>query len=397
MGELDITRSTLAITYNKGKEMFDKKPHHTWPSKGILILIASLLIILIQQKLSFADIDDGLTPAEGEFPAIVLLADFSTSLSICSGTLIGPSTIITAAHCQPANLSSPNQFAFIRTKHLSPKDLIFKDLNKSQTSLVSIGVKSFFRPPEYDQLNTEYNETLRLQNELIDKINQATSLQNSANNKLNPTVSISTINKYIKQLNQLQKMSLKQHLVLASFDYGIIELQTPAPIDQADVAQLVCNKSLRKQAPIMMAGFGINMMAKGVSSNTKDQHQSKSAEKDIASITNGNENYNLLYGYNVLQDYLSDVGLYIVQKSDKTQIINHGDSGSPLMLKGYPGYILGISSSAINKTFKDPRTNIAIFNSTASANAKRFYQEVLSSDLAARETKNLLQTCLNEK
>lgn len=314
-----------------------------------ILLPLSLVTLSVHAKkvLPFIPIDQGILAPSNSFPAIVRIENYNNfssdgfDLFQCTGTLLSPSVILTAAHC----MNQDNK---------GLQTVILPNNESSQTPEQIIVTGKSYIPSQYT-----------IASEAIDQIELALKLTTNT-----------------EQRSELNKKLFEAQYLLMKNDLAIIELTSTASIQPEVIPQLSC-ENLPFETEVEVAGFGMNIQPQKPSATISNPNEPL---KDI------NTNYELFYGFN--KTSLTVAGLYKISATDGA-IGNHGDSGSPLMKKNDNLKIFGVASSTIYNKANDLQGTATIYAATSSNYAYEFYQSLKDSSYVSAEIKKVLPQCHN--
>jgi hypothetical protein len=293
-------------------------------------LIPTLLLL---PTLSFA-IDGGTKAKKGDYPALVRMTNTQNGYyETCSGSLIAPNIVVTAAHCvdefnfEEQRISKANNrrgdLEGLFTRTFKVKKVYYHKDAKSTKSQVRM-ISNFVNSPSFYYRSDDQQMTAR------------------------------------ENLAELEKKEI-------DIDIAFIELTKNQDIKEDQLMRLSC-QSLPEGSDVLLLGFGKNM---------KD-HDSE----------NENPEHILEIGKNFYfnSEYIFDVRMGSVP--------NHGDSGGPLLLKSSPREIFGIASYKTLDKNGDSLTGV--YSSLSSIWAKELYRDILSDAKAPKNLKELVGKCLDE-
>lgn len=307
---------------------------------------AGLILLGVSSILGSANafIDDGIVAKQNAFPSVVKIvtvqaADKNTlSTSSCTGTLIAPDVVVTAAHCTAQGKSL--QFVSLAG-----------DSEAKMASLANVSmVKGSLVTSQFEYYSNEHAKSLA-------------KLQTKEFNRLSE-----------KSRSKLAYEELVNRLTMTNYDIAFLWLDKPQTGKNVKISKFGCRSSLVPGAKITLAGYGQK------------------------SVKNSKENYNpagsLNYGINTLAENPAPGNVYFINAAEGKQLINSGDSGGPLFLKGNSATVYGVAS----QKYVDPlsENNIGgMYANLSSTIAYDFYQQVIDSEVAPESLKNVLKSCFN--
>jgi secreted trypsin-like serine protease len=291
-------------------------------------------------------VDNGILAPHGMFPSVVRIANYKTIYNqkvlhfTCSGTLITPEIVLTAAHCiekknnTVTRVSSPE-------KPITPKvQIIFYEENEAEIEVIN----SYFSK-EYSAFMERYKDTTKFE----------------FNNR---------IGQFEKDLIKWQEESYLKNAV--GSDIGILILSSPINIDRQKLASINCNK-LGKNTKVSLVGYGsVINSSSGKNSNTSSL---------------------LHYGTNFIHSALDNL-LYEIKYIQGKQSINSGDSGSPLFSATDKNNIFGIASMAGSN--KEGKIIANYYTSLTSPWVKGFLKEMLLKDDVPESAKKMFKKCIDQ-
>ncbi len=329
----------------------------------LLIFVFQLTQIIFSAVLAIdldePAIDRGYKAKTSDFPNLVKVTVYEvdifgleTSIETCTGTLIGPSTVITAAHCVTYASSVPSEVTknFI-VRVSNPGDIT----GSSQKRVWGIVKKGGIKVS-----NVYVSSTYQNLMDIGDKLEQNAMFHN-----YNSSAEDSKIawNAYYDHLDKM-----------TPHDIAFLSLESDVksmPISK--IATIMCRGTqLTPDDTVVLVGFG-----KAIDTNSFDN-------------SDANPQGNLLYGYSHIA-YINDDNSYEIEfENDKTQLANKGDSGSPLFKLLNVKAIYGVLSNGTNNGIASTANTYA---STSSPIARKFYGQLIKKPDASHELKKILSTC----
>lgn len=159
-------------------------------------------------------------------------------------------------------------------------------------------------------------------------------------------------------------------LYTASVDIAFLELEQNLAVNDSQISALGCKSSLLNSAEAMLVGFG-----------RKSVNDSKE---------NFNTNYNLHYGFNKVDGYGLDY-VYRLSKNAGKQLINSGDSGSPLFARGNTSTVLGVAST---KHLNNRNLNAySYYAKLSSVMTRKVYKDILKEKNLPVNLEKILRAC----
>jgi len=294
-------------------------------------MIKQIFILLFLSQSLFA-IDGGVPVKKGDYPAVIKLNNFQNGgLAHCTGSLISPTIIITAAHCV--------EKAYFKEQRISAA-------GDAKGEIGALFKKSF------KVKNIFYLDDAKL---IKSEIEMISSYVNG------PQFHLASFHHQIEVKENLRKLKEKS----INIDLAFIELKEPQKIVEENLFKISCDY-LPRESEILMLGYGKN-------------------QKNFNS-PNKNPNYYLQEGSNFYSsgNYVFDPIL--------GNLINNGDSGGPLLLKSTPKIIYGVASY---KTLDENQNSLSgTYSSTSSKWAKELYSDIIRDPKASDELKDMLSDCL---
>jgi len=292
----------------------------------------NLIFILMLFTSNLFAIDGGDSVKKGDFPAIVKFNNPKNDGSIyCTGTLIAPNIVITAAHCVEKGF-----FKYLRVSKAGDNKGELGSLFKK-----NFKVKNVFY---LDESKTVYTEI-----EMIKDYIRGKGFRSS------------TYHNQIQIRESLRVLEEKK----INVDIAFLELSENQEISADQLLKLSCDQ-MPEGSDILMLGYGKNL--KELSPNDGNP---------LAQLQQGNNFY--------------FVGNYQFEKLTGN-LVNSGDSGGPLLLKNNPDMIYGIASfKTINK---DGNNITSSYSSTSSYWARKLYLEISLSPNAPEALKDIVEPCM---
>jgi Trypsin len=291
-------------------------------------LIYSFLLV---PTLSLA-IDGGIKVKNGEFPAVVKLNNFQNGgLAHCTGSLIAPNILVTAAHCVEKSY--------------------YKQQRVSKAGDIKGDIGAFFSK-DFKVKNIYYLDDAKLVKSEVQMIRSYIN---------GPHFHLSPFHKQVEVKENLEKLEKKS----IEIDLAIVELTENQEISHDQLLKLSCEK-LPEGSEVIMVGYGKN--------------QKEGKEKNL------NPNSYLEKGKNFyfLDNYVFD--------SRMGNLLNHGDSGGPLLATNNSQYIYGVASY---KTMDaEGKTISGTYTPTSSFWARKLYSSIVLDPKASQELIDLVSECL---
>ncbi len=292
-------------------------------------------------------IDDGIVARDGLFPTVVRINNYyidpKTKLEIpaghCTGTLVAQDIVLTAAHCV-VNLSKD---LIQRVSHTGDS----KGETAKKHKGGGIKVKAAYRSDEYKYANLTYEMA-----NVYEGTDEFKKLDEKAKNEF-----------YMKRYYIGKARS--------AYDIAFLQLERAQSIAKSKLSGLGCRISLVDGSNITLAGYGVkNIKGSKVDSNSK---------------------YVLNYGTNKLSKNYFKGSLYTLENIAGKQMVNSGDSGGPLFVKGSQAMVFGVTSTkAEDENGKNVESTYANLSSTY---AQEVYREILGDKTIPKSLATILNSC----
>jgi len=288
-------------------------------------------------------VDFGYEAKNNQFPNTIRIISVQNhhffglqEISNCTGSLISPTIVLTAAHCI---VSPPNSQMYVSFSG----DAEAKILHNGKIN--GISVKNFYVSSTYQKLGRELQilQERRMGRDYIQ------------------------MSEYEREL--FDKKIEKSTLEVTKNDIALIELETPQKIQNNHLAKLQCSRSLQAGTGVLLAGYGANRKPNTLNANAKGQ---------------------LLWGQNTIKSIYEN-SLYFISNEREKQLTNSGDSGGPLFSAGNIINVYGIT--VLKSSDKNGNSNGGYFNSLNSIGSKTFFKEVSRNSKISSVMKQSISSC----
>lgn len=309
-------------------------------------LIASLFVVS-----AFAEpfIDNGIRAKEDQFPTVVKIGmyDYEYRLEfkkgVCTGTLIAPNIVLTAAHCVNADPEKRQRVSLSGDED--------GDTDRNLWGLWSGGgvlVKKAYISADYAHANQRVEKIRK-------KINSYGSALSSS-----PDLSRQLYDSYEIAFDEMSK-----------YDLAFLVLENSQTLSNGDFPKISC-RDLPKGSVMTIVGYG----------------------RDYGSLQgrNSNSDHVLQFGTGTISNSVTTDDLYLFDSNTSSQMANSGDSGGPLFLGLSQKVVYGVLSGGLASAYGN---NIeSQYASTSSPQSRTFYRSLISMPSVPAELKSIVQSCL---